>query len=181
MDNFKPEQSYFAHETSVVSPKAHIGEGVQIWVGTQVREGAVIGDESTLSYGVYIDKDVEIGARVKIQNNVSVYHGVKIEDGVFVGPHVVFTNDKHPRAIDKDGNKLSDGEWEVAETLVEYGASIGANASIRAGIIIGRWAMVGMGAVVTKNVPEYGLVMGNPAELRGTVDEKGNIIQRFNK
>lgn len=157
------------HPTAEVFDAAHIGAGSSIWNNTQVRAHAQIGAECVIGKNVYIDTQVCIGNRVKIQNNVSVFHGVTIEDGVFVGPHVCFTNDLQPRAINPDGSLKSADDWQVGQTLVRYGAAIGANATIRCGITIGRWAMVGAGSVVTRDVPDYGLVLGNPARLRGYV------------
>ena len=112
---------------------------------------------------------VAIGDNCKIQNGVSIYQGVTLEDGVFCGPHCVFTNDLRPRAINPDGTIQSSADWEVAETYVRQGVSIGANSVIVCGVEIGSWAMIGAGSVVTKDVPEHGLVYGNPARLRGFV------------
>jgi acetyltransferase-like isoleucine patch superfamily enzyme len=134
-----------------------------------VREGAHIGANCVLSKDVYIDTDVKIGNNVKIQNGVSIYHGVTLEDGVFCGPHCIFTNDKKPRAINSDGTLKSADDWVLSPTLVRTGAAIGAGAIIVCGITIGRWAMIGAGAVVTRDVPDYGLVYGNPARLYGFV------------
>jgi acetyltransferase-like isoleucine patch superfamily enzyme len=117
--------------------------------------------------GVYVDAGVVIGNRCKLQNRVSVYSGVMLEDGVFVGPHATFTNDRTPRAVTPDGRIQSDEDWTVSPTLVREGASIGAAAVIVPGVTIGRWAMVAAGAVVTRDVPDHGLVMGNPARLVG--------------
>jgi serine acetyltransferase len=153
------------HPTAAVDGRAQIGPGTRIWHWTQVREGVRIGAESIVGKGCYLDAGVQIGSRVKLQSNISVFHGVTIEDGVFVGPHVCFTNDKAPRAINPDGTLKGADDWTVAETLICYGASIGANATIVCGITVGRFAMVAAGAVVTRNVPAYGLVMGNPARL----------------
>ncbi len=152
-----------------MSPRATIGDGTKIWQGCQVREDAVIGQNCILSKGVYVDAGVRIGSNVKIQNGISVYHGVTLEDGVFCGPHCVFTNDRRPRAINSDGSLKTAADWEVGETRVRYGASIGAGATIVCGVTIGRWAMIGAGAVVTRDVPDYGLVYGVPARLRGFV------------
>jgi len=160
---------YYVHPTSDVSPNAKIGSGTKIWQHCQVRENAEIGTNCILSKGVYIDAGVKIGSNVKIQNGISVYHGVTLEDGVFCGPHCVFTNDKRPRAINPDGSFKAGDDWEVSETLVQKGASIGAHATIVCGIEIGKWAMIGAGAVVTKDVPQYGLVIGNPARPIGFV------------
>ena len=164
------------HPTADVSVRAEIGEGTSVWNFAQVREGARIGKNCILSKGVYVDAGVHIGDNCKLQNNVSVYHGVTIDDGVFVGPHVCFTNDLQPRAIKPDGSLKDANDWVVAETRVGYGAAIGANSTIRCGIAIGKWALVGAGSVVTKDVPDYGLVYGNPAKLRGFVCHCGENL-----
>ena len=166
------------HPTAQVSPHAEIGEGTTIWNQTQVREGAVIGRDCILSKDVYVDAGVRIGSNVKIQNGVSVYHGVIVEDGVFVGPHVCFTNDRHPRAINPDGTLKGASDWVVSETRIEYGAALGAGAVILSGITIGKWAMVAAGAVVTHDVPAYGLAVGHPARLRGFVCPCGMGLER---
>jgi acetyltransferase-like isoleucine patch superfamily enzyme len=163
------DQNYFVHPTADVSPKASIGSGTKIWQHCQVREEAVIGQNCILSKGVYIDAGVRVGTNVKIQNGISVYHGVTLEDGVFCGPHCVFTNDRQPRSINLDGSLKGLTDWTVSETLVRMGASIGAHATIVCGVTIGRWAMIGAGAVVTRDVPDYGLAYGNPARLHGLV------------
>lgn len=157
------------HDTAVVDSRARIGPGTRVWHWSQVREGVVIGAESIVGKGCYIDAGVRIGSRVKIQSNVSVFHGVTIEDGVFVGPHVCFTNDKAPRAINPDGSLKGADDWSVSETQIRYGASLGANATIVCGVTVGRFAMVGAGAVVTRDVPDYGMVLGNPAHLVGYI------------
>lgn len=155
----------FIHPTAEVSPDALIGEGTKIWHFAQVREGARIGAGCVLSKDVYIDANVIIGDGVKVQNGVSVYQGVTVEDEVLIAANVAFTNDKHPRAFG--------GHWTITPTLVKKGASIGANATIICGVTIGEYAMVGAGSVVTKDVPPYGLVVGNPAASIGTVDKEG--------
>jgi UDP-2-acetamido-3-amino-2,3-dideoxy-glucuronate N-acetyltransferase len=162
-------ERYSAHPTADVSPLATIGDGTRIWQHCQVREGAALGTNCILSKGVYIDAGVRIGNNVKVQNGVSIYHGVTLEDGVFCGPHCVFTNDRQPRAINPDGTLKNADQWTVSQTLVRMGASIGAHATIVCGVTIGRWAMVGAGAVVTRDVPDHGLVYGNPARLHGFV------------
>ncbi len=170
--------NYFKHPTAEVSDKAKIGENTKIWHYVQVREGAQIGENCILGKGVYIDFDVKIGNNVKIQNGVDIYHGVTIEDGVFIGPHVCFTNDKNPRAIDERGKLKGTDDWMMGKTLIKKGASIGAATVILPNVTIGEYAMIGAGSVVTKDVPDYGLVFGNPAILRGKVDKKGNIIEK---
>jgi len=156
------------HPTAEVSDQAVIGDGTSIWHHCQVRR-ANLGRNCILGKGVYVDDDVTIGDNVKIQNYVSVYHGVTLDDGVFVGPHVCFTNDMRPRAINPDGTLKSADDWIVSETHVRVGASLGANSTIRCGVNIGKWAMVGSGSVITRDVPDHALVYGNPARIRGFV------------
>jgi len=166
----------FIHDTADVSKDSKIGDKTFIWHHSQVREGAIIGSECILGKNVYIDKDVKIGNRVKIQNNVSVYHGVTLEDGVFIAPHVCFTNDLLPRAVDSKGNLKKDSDWSVSKTLVKEGASIGANSTVVCGVTIGKFAMIGAGSVVTKDVPNHGLVYGVPARLKGFVCKCGRKL-----
>jgi acetyltransferase-like isoleucine patch superfamily enzyme len=165
------------HPLADVSTKAEIGSGTAIWHQAQVREGVKIGQNCILAKGVYVDAGVVIGNNVKVQNYVSIYHGVTLEDGVFCGPHCVFTNDKSPRAINRDGSLKTEADWTVSKILVKQGASIGANATIVCGVTIGRWAMIGAGAVVTRDVPDYGLVWGNPARLRGFICPCGGRLE----
>lgn len=157
------------HETAEVSPKAEIGQGTSVWHQAQIREGARVGENCVIGKGVYVDTAVTIGHNVKIQNYACLFHGVTVEDGVFIGPHVTFTNDLQPRAINTDGRLKAADDWTLSPTLVQMGAAIGANATIRCGVRIGRWAMVGAGSVVTRDVPDYGLVWGCPARLHGFV------------
>jgi len=161
----------FIHPTAEVCESAHIGSGTKIWNQAQIREGASLGKNCVISKNVYIDAGVLIGNDVKIQNNVNVYHGVVIEDEVFLGPSMTFTNDRFPRAFNSD--------FEVSETLVKRGASIGANAVIRCGIVIGEYAMIGSGSVVTKDVPPYALVFGNPARQVGWVCKCGHPLDEY--
>jgi acetyltransferase-like isoleucine patch superfamily enzyme len=165
------------HPTADVSSEATIGPGTMIWHQAQIREGARLGRNCIVSKGVYIDHEVQIGDNVKIQNGVSVYHGVTLEDGVFVGPHACFTNDKRPRAVNPDRTPKSAGDWIVSPTRVREGAAIGAHSVVLPGVTIGRWAMIGSGAVVTRDVPDYGLVWGNPAHLYGYVCPCGHGLQ----
>ena len=166
------------HPTADVSPKAHIGEGTRIWHQAQVREGARIGAHCVLGKNAYVDIESIIGNNVKIQNNASIYHGATIEDGVFIGPHACLTNDKLPRAITPEGDLKRDSDWEVGRILVRYGASIGAGAMILPNVTIGRFAMVGAGTVVTQDVPDHGLVVGNPARAVGYVCECGRKLSK---
>jgi acetyltransferase-like isoleucine patch superfamily enzyme len=166
----------FIHPTAAVSPRASIGPGVKIWHQAQVREGARIEASCIIGKGAYVDFDVSIGANSKLQNGVYVYHGANLEDGVFLGPGVILTNDHLPRAINPDGSLKAADDWHVDPILVKRGASIGAGAIILPGITIGEFAMVGAGAVVTRDVPPHGLVYGNPARLRGYVCRCGQVL-----
>ena len=166
------------HPTAEVSEKISIGEGSSIWHHAQVREGVSIGENCIIGKGVYVDAGVSIGNNVKIQNYVSVYHGVTIEDGVFIGPHVCFTNDLKPRAVNPDGSLKAADDWVLSLTHIQRGAALGANATIRCGITVGAWAMIGSGSVVTRNIPDYGLAWGNPAQLHGFVCPCGERLEK---
>ena len=151
------------HPTAIVEEGAEIGEGTNIWHHAHIRKGAVIGRDCNFGKNTYVDPGVRIGDRVKVQNNVSIYHGVTVEDDVFLGPSMVFTNDLYPRAFLWNDSR-------VGTTVVKRGASIGANATIICGDrVIGEYALVAAGSVVTRDVPPHGLVMGNPARLVGFV------------
>jgi acetyltransferase-like isoleucine patch superfamily enzyme len=165
------------HPTAEVSPTAIIGEGTSIWHHAQVREGVKLGENCILGKGVYIDAGVSIGDNVKIQNYTSVYHGVTIEDGVFVGPHVCFTNDLRPRAINPDGSLKAADDWVLTRTLIRRGSALGANSTIVCGHTVGAWAMIGAGSVVTRDIPDYGLAWGNPARLHGFVCPCGRRLE----
>jgi acetyltransferase-like isoleucine patch superfamily enzyme len=162
------------HPTASVHPSAEIGAGTQIWHGVQVRERAKIGERCIFGQGAYVDLEVVIGADCKLQNYVCTFVGVTLESGVFVGPHACFTNDLNPRAINPDGSLKSATDWVVGKTLVKHGAAIGANSTIVCGTTIGRWALVAAGSVVTHDVPDHGLVRGNPARLVGFVSAAGH-------
>ena len=157
---------FFVHESSYVDEGCQIGEGTRIWHFSHVMSGAVIGRRCNIGQNVVISPDVRIGDNVKIQNNVSVYTGVILEDDVFCGPSMVFTNVVNPRShvSRKD---------EYRETIVRRGASLGANATVVCGHTIGRYAFIGAGAVVTRNVPDYALVVGNPGRIAGWMCECG--------
>ena len=168
----------YIHPLAVVEPGAHLGENTKVWHYAHVRSKANVGDNCIIAKGVFIDQDVHIGSNVKIQNNASIYHGVTIRDGVFIGPHVCFTNDLYPRAVNPDLSPKSASDWTVSTTLVDVGASIGANATIIAGITIGKWALVAAGSVVTTSVPPFALVRGNPAKVVGIVSPSGVVVSR---
>jgi acetyltransferase-like isoleucine patch superfamily enzyme len=159
----------FVHATALVEDGATIGAGTRIWHHAQVRTRANIGARCIVGKGAFVDFDVVIGDDSKLQNYACVYHGVTLGRGVFVGPHAVFTNDLRPRATNPEFLPLGDGDWEVGETTVDDGAAIGANATILPGVRIGRWAMIGAGSVVTRDVPAYALVAGSPARPLGWV------------
>lgn len=158
---------YYVHESSYVDEKVSIGKGTKIWHFSHIQSGAQIGENCSIGQNVNIANDVKIGSGVKIQNNVSVYEGVELEAYVFCGPSMVFTNDLTPRS------KYPKGKAGYKKTLVKYGASIGANATIVCGHTIGKWAMIASGAVVTKDVPDYALMAGVPAKQIGWVCECG--------
>lgn len=164
---------YFKHPTAIVESD-NIGDGTRIWHFAHVRDKAKIGKNCIIGKSVYIDTEVEIGNSVKIQNFVSVYKGVKIEDEVLIGPSVTFTNDLYPRAFSWSDDK-------IISTMVKKGASIGANSTIVCGVAIGEYAMIGAGSVVTKDVPPFGLVYGNPGELKGFVCYCGRKLSRVIK
>lgn len=162
-------KNYFAHESSYVDEPCQIGKGTKIWHFSHVMKNSVIGENCNIGQNVVVFPDVQLGNNVKIQNNVSVYTGVVCEDDVFLGPSMVFTNVINPRSgvIRKE---------EYMKTVVKKGASIGANATIICGNDIGKYAFIGAGAVVTKEVPDYALMVGNPAKKIGWMSEFGKRL-----
>lgn len=169
------EKKYYVNEYAVIDNNVEIGEGTKVWHFTHIQSGAKIGKFCVLGQNVNVGNNVTIGNYVKIQNNVSVYEGVSLEDYVFCGPSMVFTNIKDPRSkYPQVGSKY------YIKTLVKEGASLGANSTIVCGITIGRYAFIGAGAVVTKDVPDFALVVGNPAKIVGWVSEAG-IKLKFNE
>ena len=165
------EKKFFVHESSYVDEGVTIGEGTKIWHFSHISKGATIGSGCNLGQNVFVGNGVRIGNKVKIQNNVSVYEGVELEDYVFCGPSMVFTNVRTPRC-EFPRNTAAD----YKKTLVKRGASIGANATVVCGITLGRNAFVGAGSTVTKDVPDYAVVYGNPARVRGYMCACGDTI-----
>jgi len=162
--------NYQAHPTAVIDEGAVIGNGTKIWHFSHIMSGAMLGENCTIGQNVFIAPGVTLGNNVKVQNNVSVYTGVVCEDDVFLGPSCVFTNVINPRSF------ISRKE-EFRRTLVKKGATIGANATVICGVTIGEYAMIGAGAVVTKDVPDYALIVGNPGKQIGRVDKEGNTVK----
>ena len=169
----KMENTYFAHPTAVIDDNCIIGKETKIWHFSHIMSNCKIGDRCNIGQNVVVSPEVVLGQNVKIQNNVSVYTGVICEDDVFLGPSMVFTNVINPRSA---VNRKS----EYQKTWVKKGATIGANATILCGITIGEYAFIGAGAVVTKNVPAYALIYGNPAKQKGWMSEYGHKLS-FNE
>jgi len=161
---------YFTHKSSYVDKNAAIGRGTKIWYFCHISEQSRIGENCNIGQNVFIDKGVCIGSSVKIQNNVSVYSGVEISDGAFLGPSCVFTNVKNPRS------KFPTDRKDFSKTFVGKGATIGANATIVCGHTLGKYSFIGAGAVVTSDVPDYALMLGNPAKRTGWICECGSKL-----
>lgn len=162
--------SYFSHETAIIDEGCNIGKGTKIWHFSHVMSDCIIGENCNIGQNVVVSPEVILGKNVKIQNNVSIYSGVICEDDVFLGPSMVFTNVTNPRsAVNRRG--------EYSKTIVKKGASIGANATIVCGHDIGEFAFIGAGAVVTKTVLAYALVVGNPAKQIGWMSEYGHRLE----
>lgn len=166
------------HSTAEVSSNARVGAGSRIWHYVQIREGVTIGENCIIGKDVYIDFDVKVGNNVKIQNGAYLYHGLTVEDGVFIGPRVVFTNDLYPRAITPEGDLKGNDDWDLGPITIKYGASIGTGAIIIPNVTVGRFAMVAAGAVVSRSVPDHGLVVGVPAKLSGYVCKCGRKMAK---
>jgi UDP-2-acetamido-3-amino-2,3-dideoxy-glucuronate N-acetyltransferase len=162
----KPEKNYWKHPSAIIEEGVEIGFGSKIWVQCQVRLNAKIGKHCILSKDTFIDQGVQIGDYCKIQNGVSIYAGVTLENHVFVGPNASFSNDKVPRAFSNN--------WKTTPTIVKTGASIGSNATLVCGVTLGEFSMIAAGAVVTKDVAPFSLVMGNPAKHVAWIDKWGN-------
>ena len=164
------EINYFAHETSIIDDGAKIGEGTKIWHFCHIMSGSMIGSNCNLGQNVVVSPEVKLGSNVKVQNNVSIYTGVVCEDDVFLGPSMVFTNVNNPRSAIVRKNQYQ-------KTNVGKGATIGANATVVCGNNIGEYAFIGAGAVVTKDIPPYALVVGNPSKQIGWMSEYGHRLK----
>ena len=167
------KKDYFVHNSSFIDENVKIGRDTKIWHYTHLQSGAIIGTNCVLGQNVNIGNNVKIGNYVKIQNNVSVYEGVELEDYVFCGPSMVFTNIKFPRS-----EFPQQGSEYYQRTLVKKSASIGANATVLCGITIGEYAVIGAGSVVTKDIPDYALIIGNPGKITGYVDKLGKLVSQ---
>jgi len=155
----------YIHHTALVSETAQVGSGTKIWAFAHLREQSVIGSDCVVGMGAYIGQDVRVGSRVKIENGAYLFEGTFVEDGVFIGPRAMVTNDRFPRAVRRDGAPKGKLDWTMLNTRIAYGASLGAGAIVVGGVRIGRFAMVGAGALVNRDVPSFGLVVGVPARL----------------
>ena len=167
-------KNFFIHETSYIDEGVKIGSHSKIWHFSHIQSGSSIGTNTNIGQNVNVSNNVKIGNFVKIQNNVSIYEGVELEDYVFCGPSMVFTNILIPRSeFPQKGSK------HYLRTLVKKSASIGANATIICGAVIGQYSLIGAGSVVTKDIPDFALIMGNPGRIVGWVDEKGNKLSFY--
>lgn len=166
-------EKYFVHETAIVDENVTIGKGTKIWCFTHILKNTTIGKKCIFGQNCVVGANVNIGNNVKVQNNISIYDGVEVEDDVFLGPSMVFTNVINPRSF-------IERKTEFKKTLMKKGCSVGANATIVCGITVGRYAFVGAGSVVTKDVPDFALVYGSPAKVRGWVSISGEKLE-FNE
>lgn len=181
----KKKVNIFVHPTAVIEKDVEIGAGTKIWHYAQIRSNSRLGKNCVVGKSVFIDTNSEIGDNCKFQNHAIVYHKAIIGNGVFIGPNVCFTNDKIPRAINPDGSLKSADDWQVTTIKIGEGASIGAHSVITPGVTIGRFALAGSGSVITKDVPDFALVYGNPARIRDFVCFCGqkliNILEKNTK
>jgi len=171
-------QPAFVHPLALVEEDVDIGAGTKIWAHAHIRRGARIGADCVIGSGVTVDLGVVLGNRCKVQNAALLYSGLRVGDGVFIGPAAVLTNDRVPRAVAPDGALKSEAQWRHGEIVVSDGASIGANATIVTGVRIGAWAMIGAGAVVTRDVEAHALVVGVPARRSAWVCACGAVVDR---
>jgi len=171
------KKDYFVHPTAIIEDDVLIGQNTKIWHFAHIRRGTKIGQNCIIGKAVFLDFDCQIGNNVKIQNHAILYHRALIADGVFIGPNVCFTNDKRPRAINPDGTLKSADDWGVSTIEIGQGASIGGHCVLVPGVKIGAWSMAGAGSVVTKEVPPFALVYGNPAKVRDFVCKCGQHLK----
>ena len=179
MPKIKKQQKkdYFIHPTAIIEDDVQIGTGTKVWHYSHIRQNTKIGQNCIVGSGVFIDVESKIGDNVKIQNRAIIYHEAIIENGVFIGPNVCFTNDKIPRAVNPDGSlKLAD-DWEVSTIKIGEGSAIGAHSVITPGVTIGKWALVGSGSVVTKDLPDFAMAFGNPARISDFVCKCGQRLK----
>lgn len=168
----------FIHPSAVVSEKSEIGDGTKIWMNVQIREDVKIGRNCIIGRNTYIENGVTLGDNCKVQNNALLYHRATLEDGVFIGPGVILTNDKIPRAVNPDGSLKNADDWHAGHIHIGRGASIGAGTTVLTDISIGAWAMVGSGALVTRDIPSHALVVGVPARIVGYVCKCGHRLMQ---
>jgi UDP-2-acetamido-3-amino-2,3-dideoxy-glucuronate N-acetyltransferase len=173
--------NFITHGSVLVDDSAKIGGGTLIWHNSQIRENVSIGKTCVIGRNVYVGPGVKLGANCKIQNNALIYEPADLADGVFIGPGVILTNDQYPRAVNPDLSLKSGGDWNPVGVSIGEGASIGAGSVCVAPVVIGRWALVAAGSVVTKNVPDFGLVGGVPARHLGWVGKKGHKLVMENE
>jgi UDP-2-acetamido-3-amino-2,3-dideoxy-glucuronate N-acetyltransferase len=172
-----PTNQTFVHPTAEVSAQARIGPGCRIWREAHIREQAEIGAGSIIGAGVYVGESVRLGRNCKVQNQALLYEGLDVGEGVFIGPQVCFTNDLLPRAVNPDMSLKTSEDWELGRTVVEDGASVGAQSVVITGVRLGRWSLVGAGSLVRHDVPEFALVHGRPARIRGWVCQSAHRVR----
>ncbi|MCW4016835.1 MAG: N-acetyltransferase [Candidatus Bathyarchaeota archaeon] len=163
----------YVDPTAIIDNGVNLGSGTKVWHFVHIMQDAQIGKDCIIADYVYVGRAVKIGNKVKLENRATVYEGVTIKDDVFVGPHVTFTNDRHPRSFNKD--------WKIQPTLVKEGSSIGARTVIVCGTTIGKYALIGAGSVVTEKIPDYALAYGNPASIRGFVCRCGRKLETIKR
>jgi UDP-2-acetamido-3-amino-2,3-dideoxy-glucuronate N-acetyltransferase len=168
-----PRADIRVHPSAEVEDGAQVGGGTTVWQLAHIRSGAAVGVGCTIGRGVFVDEDVILGDRVKVQNHALVYRPARVGDGVFIGPAVVFTNDLYPRAVNVDGSSKGTADWQAVGVTLRTGCAIGARSVLLPGVTVGRWAMVAAGSVVTRDVPDFAVVVGVPARQRGWVGRAG--------
>ena len=168
----------YVHPTAEVEEGASIGEGSFVWRNAHIRTGASIGDGCVVGGGAFVDTGVRVGNRVKIENQAMLFAPAQVDDGVFIGPGACLTNDVRPRAVTPEGEPKRTNDWEPHGVEIRRGASIGAMAVVLPGVVVGAWAMVGAGAVVTSDVPSHALFFGNPARFRGWICRDGLALPK---